>query len=102
MSRVPALSVSNCQRSNGHDSVEMAHETQNEMREIFNLFDLDKDGSITPSELKHAMNQQGLSPSDDELKRKFQSSHNFTLMEVVKTALYCTEQLISNLFRHEN
>lgn len=101
MSRVPALSVSNCQRSNGHDSVEMAHETQNEMREIFNLFDLDKDGSITPSELKHAMNQQGLSPSDDELKRKFQGCGS-KFLEVVKTAFYCTEQLISNLFRHEN
>ena len=71
MSRVPALSVSNCQRSNGTNSVEMAHETRAEMHEIFKLFDLDNDGSITPSELKHAMNQQGLSPSDDELRRKF-------------------------------
>ena len=76
MSRVPALSVSNCQRSNGTNSVsaEMAHETKAEMREIFKLFDLDGDGSITASELKHAMNQQGLSPSEDELNRKFRNN----------------------------
>ena len=71
-----ALSVSNCQPSQQQQlnkvngDVEMAHETKQEMMEIFKLFDLDNDGSITPDELKHAMNQQGLAPSDEELKRK--------------------------------
>lgn len=68
------LSVSNCQQPNQRnktngDNAEMAHETKQEMMEIFKLFDRDNDGSITPDELKHAMNQQGLAPSDEELHR---------------------------------
>lgn len=70
------LAVSNCpqqqqsqQQQQQTEHEEMAHETKQEMMEIFKLFDLDNDGSITPDELKHAMNQQGLAPSDDELHR---------------------------------
>ena len=40
------------------------------MKEIFKLFDTNNDGSITTDELKYAMNQQGLWPTDDELKSK--------------------------------
>ena len=70
------LSVSNCQQPNQRNkangvNAEMAHETKQEMMEIFKLFDRDNDGSITPDELKHAMNQQGLAPSDEELHRKY-------------------------------
>ena len=71
------LAVSNCpqqqqsqQQQQQTEHEEMAHETKQEMMEIFKLFDLDNDGSITPDELKHAMNQQGLAPSDDELHRE--------------------------------
>ena len=70
------LTVSNvhahvAQTEEDNPDIKMAHETKQEMIEIFKLFDLDSDGSITVKELKHAMNQQGLVPSDTELKRKF-------------------------------
>jgi len=59
------------QTEEDHPDIKMAHETKQEMIEIFKLFDLDSDGSITVKELKHAMNQQGLVTSDTELKREF-------------------------------
>ena len=38
-----------------------------EFREIFNLVDLDKGGSISKDELKQLMNTLGLKPSQEEL-----------------------------------
>ena len=51
-------------RQHGH----LTDEELAEFREIFNLVDLDKGGTISKEELKQLMNTLGLKPSDEPLR----------------------------------
>ena len=46
---------------------EISEERRRELEDAFEMFDKDKDGSITAKELKNVMDTLGQNPSDEEV-----------------------------------
>merc|ERR1719263_2696687 len=53
-------------------------ESIDEMREAFMVFDRDKSGSVTASELKHVMNNPGEQVSDEEVEEMIREANAAT------------------------
>jgi Ca2+-binding EF-hand superfamily protein len=75
-------------RKQGNLKLELSEEQKNDIREAFNLFDTEGNGSIDTKDLKVAMRALGFEPRKEDIKKMVQVRLQYSLFILKDVMLY--------------